>query len=151
MPDKFTYSVREERRDGESHFFADFVNGDGIRQETEITREIYKALEDCRKCEQRIIRSDERHLERSLLSDEQLVERAVKPPVHMEKAVSFSLDLQAALPLLTETQRRRFLLCHEYGLRYEQIAGIEGCSIQAVAKAISTAKEQLKKFFFDEG
>jgi DNA-directed RNA polymerase specialized sigma24 family protein len=69
----------------------------------------------------------------------------------MEEAVSLSLDLQAALPLLSETQRRRFLLCHEYGLKCEQIAVIEGCSTQAAAKAISTAKEQLKKYFSDEG
>ena len=148
MPDeRFTYAVREETVDGVTRYFAAFRDGNGNPQETEIPREVYMALDDCRRHEQRQARSDMRHIEQSLLSDEQLIERADKPPAPMDEAISLSLDLRAALPLLTETQRRRFLLYHAHGLTYEQIAIVEDCSARAVEYSVAAAKANLRKYF----
>jgi len=148
MPDeRFTYAVREETVDGATRYFAAFRDGSDNPQETEIPREVYMALDDCRRHEQRQIRSDMRHIEQSLLSDEQLINRAEKPPAPLEEAISLSLDLRAALPLLTETQRRRFLLYHAHGLSYEQIAIVENCSERAIKYSVSAARQSLKKFF----
>jgi RNA polymerase sigma-70 factor (ECF subfamily) len=151
LVEKPTYTVREATVDGTVRYYASFMDGSGYPQETEITHEVYMALEECRRQEQRIIRSDERHMEQSLQAEAQLIERAAAPSAPLDEAVSLTLDLQTALPLLTETQRRRFLLYHEHGLRHEQIAAIEECSFQAVAKSIATAKEQMKKYFSAEG
>ena len=145
--DRPTYSVRVTEMDGVIQYYAAFIDGSGIRQEIEIGREIYLALEDCRKHEQRQTRSDERHTEQSLLSDEQLVERSTVSPTPLDEAISLTLDLQSVLPLLTESQRRRFLLYHEHGLSYQQIASIEGCSARAVEYSVAAAKAHLKKFF----
>ena len=148
MPtERFTYSFRTENVGGEIKYFAIFTDGDGNPQETEIPREVYMALEDCRRHEQRQTRSDERHIEQSLLSDEQLIERAEKPPAPMDEAISLSLDLRAALPLLTEIQRRRFLLHHEHSLSFEQIAQAENRSKSTIAESITTATEKLNIFF----
>ena len=152
MPvERFTYSFRTAVIGGATKYFAAFTDGEGNRQETEIPREVFMALDDCRKHEQRESRSDVRHIEQSLQAEAQLVERAVAPSMPLDEAVSLSLDLRAALPLLTDTQRRRFLLHDEHGLNNEQIAAIEGCSVQAVSKSIVMAKEQLKKYISAEG
>ena len=148
MPsENFTYTVREEIVDGVVRYFAAFMDGDGNRQETEIPREVYMALEDCRRHEQRQARSDKRHIEQSLLSDEQLIDRAEKPPAPMDEAISLSLDLRAALPLLTEIQRRRFLLHHEHGLSFEQIAQAENRSKSTIAESIAAATGKINNFF----
>jgi hypothetical protein len=70
--EKFAYTFRTEIAEDGRQFFASFVDGSGHHQETEISRAVYMALEDCRKHEQRQTRSDIRHAEQSLLSDEQL-------------------------------------------------------------------------------
>jgi len=145
------YLLRTDTTGGEQKYYTLFEGGDGIRQEIEIDKDVYLSLEACRRHEQRQIRSDERHIERSLLSDEQLAERAIIPPKSMDKSIALSLDLQAALLLLSETQRRRFLLCNAHGLNHEQIAAIEGCSARAVGKSIAAAKEQLKKYLSAKG
>jgi len=141
------YHLRTVTTGGEQKFYASFTDGSGIRQETEITREIHMVLDACRKHEQRIIRSGERHIERSLLSDEQLFERAVEPPAPMEETIAQTVDMQAALATLTEIQRQRFLLHYERRLSYEQIAVAEGCSVRAVKYSVTSAKASLKKYF----
>jgi len=145
------YAVREETIDGTTRYYAAFKDGNGTRQEIEIPRAVYLALDDCRKHEQRQIRSGERHVENSRLSEEQLAERASVSSTPLDVAVSLSLDLQAALAALTDTQRRRFLLYHEHGLNYEQIAAVEDCSHPAVLKSIAIAQEKLEKYFSGEG
>ena len=56
-------------------------------------------------------------------------------------------QLHRAISELPEIQKRRLILYYFQGLTYEQIAGMEGCTFQAVAKSIATAEKRLKKFF----
>lgn len=53
--------------------------------------------------------------------------------------------------VLTEIQKRRFILHVFQGLSLRQIAQIEGTSYQAVAKSINLAIGKLKKFFAAQG
>ena len=147
---KPAYTVRIAEVDGTTRYFTAFVDGSGIQQDIEIPREVYLALEDCRLTEKRQENEFDRHRERFELSEAQLAERTLRPPLPMEEAVTQKVDMQAALATLTDTQRRRFLLYHEHGLSYEQIAAVEGCKLQVVARSIDTAKLKLKNFF-DEG
>ena len=151
MPlERFTYTFHTATIGGELKCFASFVDGDGNWQESEISLEVYMALDDCRKQESRQQRSVTRHQEQFLFSAEQLDERTLVSPASFEESVSLSLDLWAALPLLTETQRRRFLQYFYHGLSYGQIAVIEGCTKQAVEQSISMAITGIKKFLDDE-
>ena len=56
------------------------------------------------------------------------------------------VSLQRALSALTDIQKKRFLL-FSLGKTYQEIAEIEGTSINAVAKSITASKRKMKKFF----
>jgi len=144
------YHLRTVSTGGEQKFFVSFTDGNGFTQEAEISREAYLALDKCRLAEKRQENEIERHRERFELSEAQLAVRTLRPPIPMEEAITQAVDMQSALATLTDTQRRRFLLYHDYELSYEQIAAIEGCKLQVVARSIEAAKGKLKNFF-DEG
>jgi RNA polymerase sigma-70 factor (ECF subfamily) len=145
--EKFTYTVREEIKDGEVCYFATFADGNGMLREAEITYEVYIALEDCRRHEQRQQRSFERHIERVKLTEGQIAEHIQTPPEPLEESVDATVTFQAALATLTDIQRRRFLLYHEYGLSFEQIAQAESRYKSTIAESITAATEKLKNFF----
>ena len=56
-------------------------------------------------------------------------------------------QLHRAISELPEIQKRRLILYYFQGLTYEQIAGMEGCTFQAVAKSVAAAEKRLKIFF----
>jgi len=149
--EKFTYTVQDEIKGGEGCYYATFIDGNGLPQEAGISYEVYIALEDCRRHEQRQQRSIERHIERVKLTEGQIAEHIQTPPEPLEASVDAIVSLQAALATLTDTQRRRFLLYHEYGLSYEQIAVVEGCKFQVIARSIAAAIAKLKNFFEERG
>ena len=141
--ERFTYAVRDESVDGKLRYFAAFIDGAGNQQEVKIPREVYLALEDCRRDTNRQIASIKRHQERFDLSEGQLAARATASSAGMEERV----EMRAALTALTETQRRRFILWYEHGLTHEQIAVVEGCSTRAVEYSVAAARESIKKYF----
>jgi len=140
------YTVREEVIDGATRYYAAFEDGNGIQQEAEIPCEVYLALDQCRLVEKRQENERGRHRERFELSEAQLAARTLSPPLPMEEAVAQAMDMQAALATLTDTQRRRFLLYHEHGLGYEQIAQAENRFISTIVESIATASKKLKNF-----
>ena len=145
---KCTYTVREENVDDNSFYYASFVNGNGIRQEAEISYEVYLVLEDCRKHEKRQKNFNDRHLEHAELSEGQLQERML----HLPPALEASLEsqekakiLQAAIEALPEIRQRRFLLYYGEKLTQKQIATLDGCSQTAVAYSLQQAREKIKE------
>lgn len=54
--------------------------------------------------------------------------------------------LYRAITQLPEKQRRRLVLYYFGEFTYEQIADMEGCKFQVIAKSIKTAEKNLKKF-----
>ena len=143
---KPAYTVRATETDGVIRYFAAFEDGCGIRQEIEVDDAVYLALDACRLIEKGQENERGRHWERFKLSEAQLAARTLRPQKPMEEAVAQAVDMQSALAMLTDTQRRRFLLYHDHGLSYEQIATIEGCKLQVVARSIDAAKSKLKNF-----
>ena len=57
-------------------------------------------------------------------------------------------ELRKAIMALEATQKRRIILYFFYGFTYKEIADIDDVSIQAVAKYINKAIENLKKIDF---
>jgi len=149
--EKPSYTVREETVDGVTRYYSAFEDDSGQRQEIEVSYEVYLAIDNYRREEIRQVNVIKRHRERFVPSENQLAARALSPSLPMEDAVQQTVDMQAALATLTETQRRRFLLYHEHSLSYEQIATVEGCTHPAVIKAVFTAQLKLKKYFSKEG
>ena len=147
------YTLRTEIVEGIMHYFVSFTDGQAIHRETEVSRPVYLEFLRFVKIERNLRRWDERYREQSELTDETLYERAFLPPKSLEETVYDSLRderLRLAIQQLPEIQRRRFVLYHEFGLTYEQIAQMEGCTKMPVKRSIDRAEEKIReaiKFF----
>jgi len=145
-----TYTVRKDGTGDTDKFYAMFKDSTGQRQKTEISEEVYQALEECRKNEQKQRHFRERHQESSEQSEEQLIARAKSITLPLNTSIDLSVDIESAIEVLTEGQRRRFSQHFYQGKSYGQIAAEEGCTKQAVAQSIATAITGIKKFFANE-
>jgi len=77
-----------------------------------------------------------------------LYERAFESPKDIFDAVCkkiISEMLYRAIDELPEKQRRRIIMYYFYGLTYEQIAEVEGCTKMAVKFSISKALCKIKE------
>ncbi|MDR0813193.1 MAG: sigma-70 family RNA polymerase sigma factor [Oscillospiraceae bacterium] len=142
------YTLRTEIVEGIMHYFISFSDGQAVPHETEVSRPVY--LEFCRfvKRERNLRRSDERHIEQSDLTDETLYNRAASPPKSVEEVVFDSERderLRQAIAELPEIQRRRFVLHHEFGLTYEQIAEMEGCKRMSACNSVLLAEKKIRE------
>jgi RNA polymerase sigma-70 factor (ECF subfamily) len=100
------------------------------------------------KCERNLRRWDERHTEWSDLTDETLYNRALHPPKSVDETVADDERderLRQAIRQLPKTQRRRFMLYHEHGLTYAQIAEMEGCTRVSAFRSVNRAEEKIKE------
>ena len=91
--------------------------------------------------------SDWRHQEASDLWDETLYNRAFRVPKSVEELI-FDAEqrelLNKAIAALPTTQRRRFLLYHEYNFNYRQIGEMEHCRPQSIRHSVIRAREKIK-------
>jgi RNA polymerase sigma-70 factor (ECF subfamily) len=142
------YTLRTEIVEGITRYYVSFKDGQAIHRETEVSRPVYLEFLRFVKIERNLRRWDERHEEHSDLTDESLNRRALASPKSLEDAVYDSLrneQLRLAIQQLPEIQRRRFVLYHEFGLTYEQIAEMEGCHFTSVRIAVLRAEEKIKE------
>jgi len=141
------YTLRTEAIEGIKHYYISFADGEGIHRETEVSRPVYLEFLRFVKIERNLRRWDDRHTEQSELTDETLYARALNPIKSTEEKAFDNLrneQLRLAIQGLPEIQRRRFVLYHEFGLTYEQIAEIEGCKKQSICESIIRAEEKIK-------
>ena len=145
---KNLYTLHTEVIEGIPHYYVSFTDEQAIHRKTEVSRPVYLEFLRFIKTERNLRRWDERHTEQSELSDETLYNRALQTPKSVEDTILDSLrneQLWLAIKELPEIQRRRFLLYHEFGLTYEQIAEIEGCSKVSAFRSVNRAEEKIKK------
>jgi len=141
------YALRKDDSEGIPRYFISFHDSQGIQRETEISRPVYRAFKTFVKYENKLTRRDERHMERFEQTDEMLQAKMVNPPKSLEDEVfdcQRNERLKLAIQQLPEIQRRRFTLYHEFGLTYEQISEIEGCSRQSAARSVERAEEKVR-------
>jgi RNA polymerase sigma-70 factor (ECF subfamily) len=143
---KNPYTLNTEIVEGITHYYISFTDEENIYRKIEVSRPVYLEFLRFVKTERNLRRWDERHTEQSELTDETLYKRALHPPKSVEDTTFDSLrneQLRLAIQELPEIQRRRFLLYHEFGLTYEQIAEMEGCTEMPVKRSIDRAKEKI--------
>jgi len=142
------YTLRKEIIGGLTHYYVSFADGQGIFRESEVSRPVYLEFMRFVKAERRLRRWDERHLDETEFMDEAVYGRMLKPEKSVEDTV-FDIErneqLRSAIQKLPEIQRRRFVLYHEFGLTYEQIADMEGCTKRAVKFSVDLAKNKIKE------
>jgi RNA polymerase sigma-70 factor (ECF subfamily) len=142
------YTLRTGIAEGITRYYVSFTDGQAIHLETEVSRPVYLEFLRFVKVERSLRRSDERHIEQSDVTDETRDRRAMNPPKSIEETIFDSRRnerLRRAVAELPEVQRRRFVLHHEFGLTYEQIALIEGCKRQPVTRSIARAEEKIRE------
>jgi RNA polymerase sigma factor (sigma-70 family) len=109
---------------------------------------IYWLLKSFQREDWRQERQARRHLERIVLSDEELSDRcgAYAPsPEDMLYRRILSDGLQRAFLKLPPVQARRFLLHHGLELTYREIGEAEGCTDRAVKHSVFLAKKKLQR------
>lgn len=143
------YTLRTEVVEGIERYYVSFVDGQAKQKEIEVSRLVYSEFQSFVKIERNLRRWDERHTEQSDLTDATLNMRAFYPQKSVEDTTFDSLrneQLRQAIQQLSEIQRRRFVLYHEFGLTYEQIAVMDGCKKQSVCESVLLAEDKVKCF-----
>jgi len=148
-----TYTLRTESAEGIARYYVSFNDGEKTQHEIEVSRPVYREFERFVRVERNLIRWDERHrdkeeqteesLNRKEQTEESLNRNMVKPPKSLEDTVFDTQRnecLRTAIRQLSETQRRRFILHHEFGLTYKQIGQMEGCTKVAIEHSVCKAK-----------
>jgi RNA polymerase sigma-70 factor (ECF subfamily) len=142
------YTLRMEICEDITHYYISFADGQAVQRETEVSREVYLAMDECRRHEKRQRNFFDRYIEHSDMTDETLSRRAHTPPLSVEEIIirEESADaLRTAIKGLPEIQRRRFILYHEVGFTYEQISKIEGCKRQSVCDSVLLAEKKIRE------
>ena len=149
-----SYTLRTETSEEITKYYVTFKDGYGVRHESEVSHAVFQEFLLFIKLERNLRRWEERHIEQSELSDETLYFRALRKPRSIEDmAIENQRNerLKLAIQQLPKIQRRRFVLYHKHGLTYEEIAGIERCSIVSAFKSVTRAEEKTKenlKYFY---
>lgn len=115
----------------------------------EISRKLYEAFDSFELDDLKYINIIDRHIEQSEVYDITLHRRSRQAGESAENEAIRKIaleELYIAISMLPAIQKRRLLLYYFVGLTYEQIAEMEGCSFQAIAKSVTMA-EKIKKTF----
>ena len=127
-----------------------FTDGQGHRHHFEISAAVFALFDSFELDDLSYLNEVDRHYEQSELTEGSLYDRAMHRPATVEESALQSMEyaqLHKAISELPAIQQRRLILYYFQGLTYEQIAEMEGCTFQAVAKSVAAAEKRLKKFF----
>lgn len=143
--DKYNpYSIFE--LDGK--YYIEFADGQKKEHCMEISRELYEVFDRFELDDLKHLNIIDRHIEQSEIYEVTLHKRSgqVGQSAENEAIRKIALEeLYTAISTLPGIQKRRIVLYYFVGLTYEQIAEMEGCSFQAIAKSVTTAEKKLKK------
>ena len=129
-------------------FYLFFKDGGGVNRWMEIDKALFDAFNEFELDDLSFFNEVDRHYEQSEVTEATLNRRAAKPQESVEETVSQRMEvdkLHQAIAKLPEKQRRRLVLYYFGEFTYEQIAAMEECKFQVIAKSIKTAEKNLKK------
>lgn len=141
------YKKRTSNTKSRNEYRITIIQPDGHGIEVEVTEQLYRELDDMQREHWRGEKAESRHT-RFL---EQVPSWCLPESTHVPSPEQLMMErleeseLHSALRLLPKKQLRRFLLRNYFDLSLEEIAGIEGCSIQTVHESISRARKNLRK------
>lgn len=132
----------------EPHYYLSFVDSGRAKRFMEIDKPLFDAFNEFELDDLSFFNEVDRHYEQSEVTELTLNRRAAKPPEGVEETVVQRIEadkLHQAIAQLPEKQRRRLVLYYFGEFTYEQIATMEGCKFQVIAKSIKAAEKSLKK------
>ena len=126
------------------HFYVEFIDSHGIKVCTEVGRSVWEMLDRFELEDKKYMNEVERHHDLNnhdafflLSEDDDMTDK-------VSRKIVYEL-LCRAIDNLPDKQRRRIILYYFYGLTYEQIAEVEGCSKVAVKYSIGSALRKIKE------
>ena len=146
---KKDYGLCEVECKNTKRYFASFKDIEGIYQKIEVSESIYLVLLHFNRMVRNCQRWNERHSEKSELTEVTLYDRTFMKHKSVEQTIIDKMrdeQLWLAIRNLPHVQKRRLLLYYFNELTYTRIAKREGCSIQAVNYSIDIAKIKIKNF-----
>lgn len=130
------------------HYYLSFVDGSHIRRCVEIDKALFEAFDCFELDDLSFMNKVDKHYEQSEQTENSLNKRAAQPQESVEDAVARRVEVEAlhrAIAQLPEKQRHRLVLYYFGDFTYQQIAEMEGCAFQVIAKSIKAAERNLKK------
>ena len=144
------YTRRTINIGGEDHYFLSFKDAAGGIVEIEVELNVYEAIREFELIEARIARSDNRHIERFELSDNEIEARAAREPETTERKVHLMEclnEIESVINSMTPIQRRRFWLFRIKGQMLKEIAASEGISVPSVHRSVKYVERKIKKVY----
>ena len=127
-------------------YFVELTDGQNRKHCEEISRELYELLDSFELEDVSYMNECERHYERSDLTEISLHRRAAEPEEPLQEIVEAASEreqLHKAISMLTDTQQKRIRMYYFEEMKYDEIAVLEGCTIQAVRISLISAREKL--------
>ncbi len=137
---------------GDGRHWLTFSDGQRHRHHLEINAAVFALFDSFELDDLSYLNEVDRHYEQSELTEASLYDRAMHRPATVEESALQSMEyaqLHRAISELPEIQKRRLILYYFQGLTYEQIAGMEGCTFQAVAKFGCCRRKKIEKIFWN--
>jgi len=127
-------------------YFVKFMDGQKQRHCEEISKDLYELLDSFEREDVSHLNERDRHYERFDLTETSLHRRAAAPMDPLQEIVEAANEreqLHKAISMLTDTQQKRIRMYYFEEMKYEEIAGLEGCAISSVEDSLEKAKEKL--------
>ena len=139
------YNLTEKEINGKNHYYATFIDGQGIEQIIELEKDVYDAINDSQTQISSRARKDRRY---GLCSFDESIGEAdiIDDSAQTEELLK---KVWEHMSELTELQQRRIHLYYIEKKTLKEIADMEGSALQSVHESIVSAINNLKakKYF----
>lgn len=139
------YNLTEKEINGKTHYYATFIDGQGIEQTIELEKDVYDAINDSQTQISSRARKDRRY---GLCSFDESIGEAdiIDDSAQTEELLK---KVWEHMSELTELQQRRIHLYYIEKKTLKEIADMEGSALQSVHESIVSAINNLKakKYF----
>lgn len=136
--------------ENEDKYYISFIDSAGHECRIEIDKEIFDIYMNSKKAYIKIKNETSRHLEQSVLTEEDVYNRAFNPIESVEEIVIKNIDkgkMRDALKDLTETQYKRINLHIVNEITIRDVAKIEKVQKRQIEKSLQLGLKKIKKFF----
>lgn len=139
-----------EYMENEDKYYISFVDSVEHECRIEIDKEIFDIYMKSKKAYIKIKNETSRHLEQSVLTEEDVYNRSFNPIESVEEIVIKKIDkgkIREALKDLTETQYKRINLHIVNEITIRDVAKIEKVQKRQIEKSLQLGVKKIKKFF----
>ncbi len=136
--------------ENEDKYYISFTDSAEHECRIEIEKEIFDIYMNSKKSYIKIKNETSRHLEQSILTEEDVYNRAFNPTESVEEIVIKNIDkekMKQALKDLTEAQYRRIDLHIVNEITIRDVAKLEKVQKRQIEKSLQLGLKKIKKFF----